>query len=118
MSFLLGALGAAEPLLRYGGGHILSKGSSWLSKGLDWVIPRLGGTLDAGVGKTVKDWALKKYDESFGGMMDYATSYNMKKKIPIVAKTSAEAASAMKDRLGGGQTTALAPATMDGIERG
>lgn len=119
MSFLAGALGAAMPLLKWGGGYLLGKAKTGVDKLMNWAIPRLGGVADQGFGKSVKDWVMSKMDQSFGGMMDYANSYLMKNKVPIIAKTSTDAASAMRGRMGGGDTGGggQADVPMDSIEK-
>ena len=107
------------PLLKWGGGYLLGRAKSGMGSLMNWMIPRLGGVTDQGFGKSVKDWVLSKMDQSFGGAMDYATSYLMKNKVPIVAKTGTDAASAMRDRMGGGGggDTGQTDYPMDGIEK-
>lgn len=58
MSFLLGALSSAMPLIRFAGGSLLNKARGWVSKGLGWLANKLGGSVESGLGKTVHDWAL------------------------------------------------------------
>lgn len=87
MSNLLGALSSAMPLIRWGGGRLLEKARPFASKAMNWLIPKFGGDVNTGVGRSVKDWFLGKLDNTFGGIMDWADSYVAKNKTPIVAKT-------------------------------